>query len=111
MSLGAGELRHWIEIQTRVNSKDSNGDDVVAWATVCHCWAKIMPMRGRELMLAKQANSEVTGGIKVRYRTGLSAGMRALHRHYFYDIHSVRSDQESGIEFLILDTSQGLSEG
>ena len=41
-------------------------------------WAAVDPVSGREYYAAEQAQSEVTHKVRLRYRAGVTPGMRVL---------------------------------
>jgi SPP1 family predicted phage head-tail adaptor len=106
----AGKLRHRVILQSRSDTQDETGSAVPAWANVATVYAAVEPLRGRELLTAQSINSEVTGTIRMRYRAGIDASMRATYGGKTYNIVAVVNPEERNIE-LLLYTSQGLNDG
>jgi len=107
--VAAGELRHKVDLQTRVNGQDPDtGAPIVTWETVARPWAKIAPMSGREFLAAAAEQSEVRGKITIRYRGNVDATYRVVYRGVYYNILAVLPDAESGIEHLTLMTAEGV---
>lgn len=110
----AGPLRHFVTFEDLVVTQDSDGNVVEDWVSAFDgqlISAEISPLSARELLAAQAVQSEVNGRIKVRYRPGIKASMRAVHRGLVYNIAGPIPDPGSGIEWLTLLTSQGVNEG
>ena len=109
----SGSLRHRITIQEPVAGSPQqlpNGEPDVAWVDVMTVWASVEPLKGRELMLAQQMQSEVDVRIMMRYRAGITTIMRAVFNGVNYDIKSVVNSELRNIE-LELMCKTGLSNG
>jgi len=74
----AGKLRHRVQIQERVETKDAHGGITESWSTVVTRYASIEPLSGRELFEAQKASSEATVRIKMRYYSGLTTKHRLV---------------------------------
>jgi len=111
MSLAAGRLRHRIHIQERVLSQDSNLDPVTSWEPVATVWAAVEPLSTREFFAAQAAQSEVVARITIRYRDGLNAQMRILHRGKIYNPAGFLPDAVSGVEYMTIPVTQGVNDG
>lgn len=93
----AGDLSRLITIQSRDTGTDAAGQPVQTWATVASVWADV---RGATGMAAIRQSSPVEGvaleansySFRIRYRTGLDAGMRVTLGSDVYDIKQVRMD-------------------
>lgn len=111
MSIAAGKLRHKVEFQEPVTSKNTAGEIETTWQHVCHAWASVEPVSAKEFVAASQVQSEVTTRITVRYRAGLTAAMRILFRGQVYDIAGLLPDLVSGIEYVTIPCSVGVNDG
>ena len=108
----AGKLRHRIAIEQPGSAQDPDtGEMVDGWAPVATVWASVEPLSAREFIAAQAGQSEITANIRIRYRAGITAGMRLLHKGQAYNIHGVLPDLDSGIEYLTLPVSQGVNDG
>lgn len=109
----AGRLRHRIKLQRLQIDQDSDGAKVSEWVDALDFLlpAEIVDLSGRELLAAEAVQAEITTRIRLRYRPGINAGMRALHRDIKYDIKSVLRDWRSGREWLTLLCASGVNEG
>lgn len=111
-AVGSGDLRHRVELQRQVDTQDAaTGAVIVGWSTIATPWAQIVPMSAREFIQSAANQSEVKGRIVIRYRGGVDATMRVVHRGKCYNIHGVIPDAESGIEHLTLAVGEGVNLG
>lgn len=88
-----GALRNRINIERRTSSQDALGQPVETWALVAAVWADIRHVSGLETIKASADTSTVRASIRIRYRTGLDAGMRVTHGATTYDIKAVLPDE------------------
>lgn len=120
MTLHAGRLRHRIVLQQLVEQTDSEdeviqdpntGAIVSEWTHIATVWAAKEPLSAREFVESGAKQAEVLGRFVIRYRDGITAGMRIQHGDAVYNIIGVLPDKESGIEYLTLPYSAGVSTG
>lgn len=110
----AGQLRQRVMLQRDGRHQDPNtGEMISGWVNVT---AKpipcdVKPVSGREFIAGQATQNEVTARIVIRYRAGVTAAMRAVHRGATYNIEAVLPDEKSGREYLTLMVSGGLNEG
>lgn len=71
----AGRLRHRVTIQQSTATEGSWGASRT-WSTYRTCWASIEPLRATETEQAERYSSEVSGTIRIRYDSGVTADMR-----------------------------------
>lgn len=76
----AGELRHRVMIQRPVNERQALGSFEEKFEDYLEVWASIEPLSPREYLAAAQIASDITTRIKIRYRPGIDATMRVVHR-------------------------------
>lgn len=108
----AGKLRHKVTIQARGEVQDPvSGDMVPGWTDFASVWASVEPLSARDFIAAQANQSEITARIVIRYREGILPTMRILHRGKVYAIHGVLPDAHSGLEYLTLPVSEGVSDG
>lgn len=89
----AGSLDQRITLQQRVAGVGTLGQAAQSWTPVAEVWARAEPLRGREYFAAGQTQSEVTVRFTIRYRSGVTSGMRVVWRGQAYDIASVIEPQ------------------
>ena len=113
MSIRNGQLRNRVTIQQLATGSPDvfpSGEPDAAWTDVKTVWAAIEPLRGRELLAAQQIASEVSGTITIRYRAGVTAGMRVKFGTRLYDILAPVDPMERH-EKLILYVREGPNDG
>ena len=92
MTLRAGDLCSQIVIQAPSTTQDEIGQPVLVWTDFASVWADIRMKSGLETIKAGAVTSTVQASIRIRYRTDLTAGMRAVHNGVIYNITSVMPD-------------------
>lgn len=116
----AGTLRHKIRIERYAYLTDddgnviqdpSTGETSQEWQLVAEPWASIEPLSAREFLAAQAAQSKISARIVIRYRDGLDAAMRIVHRSKIYNIEGSLADKNSGLEYLTLPVSEGVGDG
>jgi SPP1 family predicted phage head-tail adaptor len=112
MSLSAGKLRHRVSLESVTNTQDpTTGEVTQAWQSVGEVSALIEPLSAREFVQSATNQAQVVARITIRYRTGVTAAMRVVHRGKVYNIAGVLPDKESGREYLTLPVTEGVNEG
>lgn len=110
----AGLLRHRIVIEQPVESRGAKGEVLVNWVAVCSVWAEIQPMSVNALIASQAAQSKASVMIKIRFRSGITAKMRAreLPAGGVYPLEGdPLPDKQSGKEYLTLACSRGINDG
>lgn len=92
MSLSAGTLRHRISIEQRAAGQDAAGQPVESWDSVAEVWADIRFVSGLAAIRAGADTSVTKASIRIRFRTGIDAGMRVVHGTARYAITAVQPD-------------------
>lgn len=88
-----GSLNSRIKIQKRGGVTNSWGEpDPDSWTDVVTVWANIRNQSGSESIKSDKPTSEVRASIRIRWRTGIDAGMRVLHGSTVYSIEAVLPD-------------------
>lgn len=115
MAIDSGRLRHRIEVQEQgyLGQDPITGAEVREWRRFHACWAAIEPLSARELIAAQSTQSKVTARIVIRQVDGITSAMRIVHVvrgvTTVYNIEGVLADKDSGVEYLTLPVSQGVS--
>ena len=108
--LTAGALNRRVTIKSQSASQDSAGQLVRTWSDVVTVWASIRHLSGVETLKADVTVSAVRASIRIRYRTGITAGMAVHHGSTVYDIEAVLPDDVRR-EFVDLLCVQGVNDG
>jgi len=112
MSLAAGDLNRRITIQQHVEGQHEDGQPFDDWQDVATVWANVKGQSGLGAIKAAQdvPLSVTRYSFRIRYRTGLDAGMRVLLGTDAYDITLVQMD-EAGREWTDLVCNRGGNNG
>ncbi|MDD5353021.1 MAG: phage head closure protein [Candidatus Omnitrophica bacterium] len=78
-----------MKLQHATYAQDSSGSTTETWTDIASIWAKIQPLSGRLLDVAKQAQSEVTHEITIRYRENVTPDKRIKYGSRIFVIESV----------------------
>jgi SPP1 family predicted phage head-tail adaptor len=93
-----GKLRHRVELKSLSQNQNNFGETQDTWTTYTTVWARIEPLRGRELMLAQQANSEVTIRVTIRYNSSVTTKDRVVIGSRVLEIVAVINLDERNIK-------------
>jgi len=97
----AGELRHRLTFQSVTRARNAEMEFVETWADYITVWGAVLPNAGRKYYEALQANAEVSGEVRVRYRSDIDATMRIKHGTRYLRIVSIKNPQERDREMVI----------
>lgn len=92
MRLDPGTLNRKVRIQAQTTTQDALGQPLLEWTDVATVWADIRVPNGMQAIKADAAVSVAAVSIRIRYRTGLNAGMRVLHGTTVYQVNAVLPD-------------------
>lgn len=85
----AGKLRHRVEIQYKVVTQNSYGEEEITWTELATVWAAVEPLSGREFLEGRQVSAEVNTRIRIRRRGDVTPEMRVVYGSINYDILAV----------------------
>ena len=88
----AGRLNRRCVLQAPGTAQDELGQPIPGWTDVATLWADIRMKSGLESIKAGAPVSVVQASIRVRYRAGITAGMRVVHNLTAYEILAVQPD-------------------
>ena len=88
----AGLLNRRVTLQAPGTTQDELGQPIPGWTDVATVWADIRMKSGLESIKAGASVSVVQASIRVRYRAGITAGMRIVHNLVAYNITAVQPD-------------------
>jgi len=97
----AGLLNRRIVIQRRIQGVDEIGQPYDTTETVASVYASIRHISGLEAIKGGAEASIVKASVRIRYRTGINAGMTLLADTVTYEIKAVMPDV-SGRKFVDL---------
>jgi SPP1 family predicted phage head-tail adaptor len=92
MTLDAGLLNRRCIVQQPSTESDEVGQPIPGWTDVAKVWADIRMKSGLEAIKAGSPVSTLQASIRVRYRGGITAGMRVTHGGAIYNITAVLPD-------------------
>lgn len=90
----AGFLNRRIAIECQSELYDEIGQPINAWLPILSVWGNIRHLSGVETIKSDADVSIVKASIRIRYRLGLTAGMRADHLGKIYNIKAVLQDSQ-----------------
>lgn len=88
----AGLLNRRVTLQAPGTTQDELGQPIPGWTDVATVWADIRMKSGLESIKAGAPVSVVQASIRVRYRAGITAGMRLTHNLQAFNIVAVMPD-------------------
>ena len=88
----AGRLNRRCILQAPGTTQDELGQPIPGWTDVATLWADIRMKSGLESIKAGAPVSVVQASIRVRYRAGITAGMRIVHNLQAFNITAVLPD-------------------
>lgn len=112
----AGRLRHRVAIQEYVyqGQDPETGEEIRVWSTVAGFESvpcAIEPLSAREFIASQSTQSQIVARIVMRYREGLDASMRIVHKGKIYNPQGFLPDIDSGLEYMTVPVSTGVNEG
>lgn len=98
----AGLMRHKIDLQKLVSSRNEFGEPTDDWETVLTVRASISPMSGREFLEAMKEHSEVSHKITIRYNKCVSPTMRVVYGDRIFRILHIIDPWEQHTEMTLM---------
>lgn len=106
----AGSLRHRITIQQAKTVHGPYGREE-EWSNYKeNVAAEVTFLSAKEVIASGAELSEVSARIKVRYDENINAKMRVIFRKKLYEVQGVTPDNESGLQWLTLFVTEGLTQ-
>lgn len=84
-----GPLRRRITLQRNYPTQAADGSRVDDFRTVATVWGDLKELRGSEYLAAREAHSETTAKILIRYRDDIRPEWRAVHAGRIFDVQHV----------------------
>lgn len=93
----AGQLRHRITIQQPDNTEGSAGESLPVYSIFATVWGSIEPLSGSEGLQGRQAGSEVTHRVRIRYHAGITSNMRIVWNSRYFNLSQppINSDERN----------------
>lgn len=88
------KLKHRITIQSKSGGVDELGQPLNTWVDVATPRASIIHKSGLQALKADAETSITAASFRIRYKSGLTAGMRIVRGADIYDIKAVLPDLE-----------------
>lgn len=104
-------FHHRVQIEELIEETNSDGILEATWVFRADRWCRVVPLSVREMIAASSTKSKVSARIDMRYCDWLTPTMRILHRGKVYNIEGILPDFKSGLEFMSVPVSEGLSDG
>lgn len=108
--MNPGKYNHIIFLQSKTVTTDTYGGPVESWADVATVWARVQPIKGREMIAAQAAQSETAVRFYTRWFDGVTTAMRIVYAGKNYDITGIVDIDERHVE-LEISAKTGTSEG
>lgn len=110
--LSPSRLRHIVTVEQPTAGKDAFGAPLPGWEVVWKdIYAEVIPSSAKEFTSSAKENSQITGRITMRWRPGMRADMRIIHRGTIYNISGVLPDNASGLEYITFPVTAGVNNG
>jgi len=90
-----GALRSEFALQACTTAPDGLGGHTETWAEVATVFARIEPVSASSMFGADQTLETVTHRITMRWRSGVTSGMRLARQHRIFDIVTVHDPDDS----------------
>ncbi|QBP06942.1 head-tail adaptor protein [Virgibacillus phage Mimir87] len=92
-----------ITFQKKDRVQDKEGNWVTDWVDHETVWAKIKHLRGKEIISAGANSVKITTRIYIRYRKGVTDGMRIKFKDdRYFKIEFLNNLEEQNVEYEIL---------
>ena len=89
MSLRAGNLNTYGTFRHEVEVGEGDYGTTTEWQDYVSAWGDLRSLSGDSYFAAKQANSEVEGILRIRYRTDIEPDMRVVIDGITYEIETM----------------------
>lgn len=109
-AIQSGALNRRVTFQRRATGRDSYGQQIQTWTAAFTTWASITPLSGRELQAAQAIHAETSHRLEIRYRTGVTADLRAIYQGRVFSVLAV-FDEAMAHQRLIVMCSEGAIRG
>jgi len=84
--MDSSRLNRRVTIQYPSTTQDAYGQPVVGFTALATVWAAVEPLEGRALFASKQAQSEITLKVTIRYLATVEEDMQVVYGPHTYTI-------------------------
>lgn len=112
--LNAGDLRHRVAIQQRIEGEQDPDSGAIPWTwetLYANVPAQKLPLSAREFEAAAAIQAEQSVRFVLRWMPAVVPKMRLLLDGIAYNINGVIEDQDSGRDYMTLSCSAGVNAG
>lgn len=74
--IGSGPLRDRVTLRSAAITRGEVGGAIETWSDLATVWARVRPLRGREISQASQIGSAVSLVVEIRWRTDVTPSMQ-----------------------------------
>ena len=108
--LEAGTLNRRVRIERNIGGVDDLGQPVDGWAEVGTVWGNVRMLTGKETLMSDADVGAASASIRIRYRTDITNGMRAIVDGVVFNIGAPLPDL-AGREYVDLPCTTGSNNG
>lgn len=99
MKARIGKLRHRLSLEAASRTEDGGGGAISSWTEVVRLWGAVEAVSGREAIAADRVSGHVDDLVTIRYREGVTPGMRFRRGPQLFHITAVM-DKDGRKRFL-----------
>jgi SPP1 family predicted phage head-tail adaptor len=100
-------MRRRLTLQAPVEAPDLAGGVVRSWANVATFWAAVEPLASAAVLVGDAPTSRTTHRITLRWRAGITAGMRLAEGPRLFAIRSAFDPDEHRRRLVLLAEEEG----
>ncbi|SAK65430.1 phage head-tail adaptor [Caballeronia pedi] len=106
----AGDLNRRVRIERNGGGFDDLGQPIEGWAEVATVWGNVRMLTGKETLTSDADVGTALASIRIRYRTDVTNGMRAVVDGVVFNIGAPLPDL-AGREYVDLPCTTGNNNG
>lgn len=96
-----GKLRQRLLVQTKVETRDADGNVTITYTDVTTVWGQVAPLSGSKTVSRDRVEASTVYRIRMRYFEGLTASHRILLGARVFQITALQNIEERGIEWVV----------
>ncbi|MDR5761953.1 phage head closure protein [Caballeronia sp. LZ035] len=106
----AGDLDRRVRIERNSGGFDDIGQPIEGWTEVATVWGNVRMLTGKETLTSDADVGTASASIRIRYRTDITNGMRAIVDGVVFNIGAPLPDL-AGREYVDLPCTTGANNG